>query len=250
MSLHCHFKIIKSTVIGFEIMHLTHKIIMKQKKRNNETSLELYELTNNEEVSPGVHVISFARNFDFSPGQVIKIAVDNNHAPRIYSICSGNKEKQISILFNIKDDGYLTPKLAAMIPGEKILVSKPYGSFTGTNEKAWWIATGTGIAPFYSMIQSGMFDNKILLHGVRRLNQFYFEDELEEKLGTNYIRCCSGESSCNTYPGRVSDYINNAENLPDVKYYLCGQALMVVEVRDILIKKGIRFENIAAEIYF
>jgi len=225
---------------------------MMQKKgnQNNEYSLRSYELTNNEEISPGVHVISFMRDFDFRAGQVIKIATDMNHAPRIYSICSGNTENEVRILFNIKEDGFLTPKLAGMIPGEKILVSNPYGSFLGTNEAAWWIATGTGIAPFYSMIKSGLANKKKLIHGVRKLNQFYFEDELEEAMNSNYVRCCSGETSCDTFPGRVSDYLNGIQNLPNVKYYLCGQALMVVEVRDLLIQKGIKFENIMAEIYF
>lgn len=223
-----------------------------QKKGNqkNSSALWVYTLTNNEEISPGVHVVSFLRDFDFTPGQVVKMAIDNNHPPRIYSICSGNKEKEVRVLFNIKDDGFLTPKLAAMIPGEQILVSKPYGSFLGTREKAWWIATGTGVAPFYSMIKSGMSVNKKLIHGVRHLNQFYFEDELESELNENYVRCCSRESSCNTFRGRVTDYLNEMANLPYVKYYICGQALMVVEVRDLLIKKGIQFENIMAEIYF
>jgi ferredoxin--NADP+ reductase len=223
-----------------------------QKKGNQNTvsSLKYYNLTNNEEISPGVHVVSFLRDFDFLPGQVLKIAINNSHPPRIYSICSGNRENEVHILFNIKEDGFLTPKLAAMIPGDKILVSKPYGSFLGTREKAWWIATGTGIAPFYSMIKSGLTANKKLIHGVRYLNQFYFEEELESELNENYVRCCSGESSCNTIPGRVTDYLNEIQILPDVKYYICGQALMVVEVRDLLIKKGIKFENIMAEIYF
>lgn len=224
--------------------------MQKKGKPNNSSTLFKYTLTNNEEISPGVHVISFLRDFDFIPGQVLKIAAENNHPPRIYSICSGNNESEIRILFNIKDDGFLTPKLAAMIPGDEILVSKPYGSFTGTNANAWWIATGTGVAPFYSMIKSGLADNKKLIHGVRHINQFYFEDEIEEALEDNYVRCCSGESSCNTFPGRVTDYLNEFQILPEVKYYICGQALMVVEVRDLLIKKGIRFENIMAEIYF
>jgi ferredoxin--NADP+ reductase len=224
--------------------------MQKKGNRNTVSSLKYYKLTNNEEISPGVHVISFLRDFHFIPGQVVKIAVDNNHPPRIYSICSGNREEEIRILFNIKDDGFLTPKLAAMIPGEQILVSNPYGSFLGTAEKAWWIATGTGIAPFYSMVKSGLNRHKKLIHGVKYLNQFYFEDELDEELNENYFRCCSRESSCNTIPGRVTDYLNEMVSLPDVKYYICGQALMVVEVRDLLIKKGIKFENIMAEIYF
>jgi len=100
------------------------------------------------------------------------------------------------------------------------------------------------------MFQSGLFENKKLIHGVSYLNQFYFEDELEWALGENYVRCCSRESSCDVYPGRVTRYLSETSNLPNIKYYLCGKAIMVVEVRDLLIEKGVPFENIIAEIYF
>ncbi|WP_319591861.1 FAD-dependent oxidoreductase [uncultured Draconibacterium sp.] len=219
-------------------------------KTKKEPQLFKQIVTNNEEISPGVHVISFSRNYDFLPGQVVKIGIDNDHPPRIYSICSGNQEDEIRILFNIKDDGFLTPKMAAMIPGDILYVSEPYGSFLGTKEPAWWIATGTGIAPFYAMYRSGISENKTLIHGVRHLNQFYFEDELEWSLGENYVRCCSQEQSCDVFPGRVTNYLEELTTLPDVKYYLCGKALMVVEVRDMLIEKGVDYGNIIAEIYF
>lgn len=222
----------------------------KNLSEKKESALIKIELTGNLEISPGVHLISFQRPFDFEPGQVVKIGIDEKNPPRIYSICSGKNENEISILFNIKDDGFLTPQLATYIPGDKIYVSKPYGSFLGSKEKAWWIATGTGIAPFYSMFKSGMTKNKRLIHGVRYLNQFYFEDEFEFGLDKNYIRCCSKETACNATYSRVTEYIKSIKNLPDVKYYICGQALMVVEVRDLLIEKGILFENILAEIYF
>ncbi len=223
-----------------------------KKKQSEKSSSELFEviLTNNEEISPGVHVISFNRTFDFLPGQAIKIAVDKEHPPRIYSICSGNKESEVRILFSVKEDGFLTPKLSGMIPGETILVSEPYGSFIGTEEKAWFISTGTGIAPFYSMIQSGLTKNKTLIHGARYLNQFYFEEDLEWLLGQNYIRCCSRESSCDIRQQRVTDYIDAVHEMPAVKYYLCGNPAMVVEVRDLLIDRGVPFEKIIAEIYF
>ncbi len=220
------------------------------KSRKKEPPLFEQIITNNEEISPGIHVISFHRNFEFLPGQVVKIGIDAEHPPRIYSICSGNHEDEVRILFNIKEDGFLTPKMGAMIPGDALMVSKPYGSFLGTNDAAWWIATGTGIAPFYSMFRSGMEVDKKLVHGVATLNQFYFEDELEWALGENYVRCCSRESSCDVVPGRVTKYIAELDQLPDVKFYLCGKPLMVVEVRDLLIEKGVPFENILAEIYF
>ncbi|MFW6246008.1 MAG: ferredoxin--NADP reductase [Tangfeifania sp.] len=209
-----------------------------------------YKLTGNQEISPGVHVISFKRDFDFKPGQVVKIGLTPDVPPRIYSICSGNHEEEVRILFNIKEGGILTPKLASLIPGEEILVSKPYGSFTDNEKPAWWIASGTGIAPFYSMFRSGLSENKKLIHGVRFLNQFYFEDELEWALAGNYVRCCSQESACNTFPGRVTGYLAELEEFPPVNYFICGSAIMVVEVRDLLIERGVPFSGIFAEIYF
>lgn len=224
---------------------------MKKINQKLHDDTEQVKLTRNLEISPGVHLISYKRNADFRPGQVVKIAVQDDQPPRIYSICSGNHEQEISILFNIKEDGLLTPRLAALVPGDKIMVSKPYGSFLDTGGEAWWIATGTGIAPFYSMFRSGISENKRLIHGVRHLNQFYFEDELDWAMGENYVRCCSQEKSYNTFPGRVTDFlIQEGKFPPGIKYYLCGKALMVVEVRDLLIENGVPFENILAEIYF
>lgn len=212
--------------------------------------LKEYAITSNEEISPDVHLISVKRDFDFVAGQVVKLALDFESPPRIYSLCSGNKDTQASVLFNVKSDGNLTPRMAALRPGEKILISPPYGSFSGDTAPAWLIASGTGIAPYYSMLQSGLAQNKKLIHGVRNLNQFYFQDELENLLKDDYIRCCSRESAPGIFSGRITSYLETMESLPDVKYYLCGNALMVVEARDILISRGISFSNIISEIYF
>jgi len=219
--------------------------------KNHQIDFDEVTVTGNQEISPGVFLLSWRRTHNFSPGQVVKITVSREIAPRIYSVCSGNRESEIRVLFNVKDDGVLTPKLAGVIPGMKIQATKPYGSFKDGNKSAWWIATGTGIAPFYCMLKSGISKNKTLIHGVRQLNQFYFEDELEGALGDRYIQCCSQEQSCSVFPGRVTKYLGEINDLPtDINYYLCGKALMVVEVRDLLISRGVPYENILAEIYF
>jgi len=226
---------------------------MQKEEENKPKTIQLDEVTvtGNQEISPDVYLISWKRMHDFQPGQVVKITDDPAFPPRIYSICSGNKEDEIRVLFNVKEGGQLTPRLAGLIPGMKIHVSKPYGSFKDAKQPACWIAGGTGIAPFYSMFRSGHADNKTLIHGVRYLNHFYFEDELEEAMGERYIRCCSQEQSCNVFPGRVTKYLEELTELPtNINYYLCGKALMVVEVRDLLISRGVPYQNILAEIYF
>ncbi|MEI7421963.1 MAG: FAD-binding oxidoreductase [Prolixibacteraceae bacterium] len=214
-------------------------------------SLNPVQIIANLEISPNVYLISWKRKSTFTPGQVIKISLNLNDAPRIYSICSGNMEEDISVLYNIKPGGALTPHLADLKAGEEIFVSDPYGSFFCDESPAYWISTGTGIAPFHSMIQSGNTKNKILLHGVSHANQFYFENFLSLALGDNYVRCCSREKEGVQFPGRVTDYLMKAIDLPKgYKYYLCGQALMVVEVRDLLIQKGVPYDQIFAEIFF
>ncbi|MBN2686184.1 MAG: hypothetical protein JXR40_12960 [Pontiellaceae bacterium] len=202
------------------------------------------------ELAPGVYQLGVERRFDFLPGQTVKVGLGDGQAPRIYSICSGNRDDELRILFNIKADGALTPKLALLTPGDSVWVSAPNGTFIGTNEPSVWIATGTGIAPFYSMLRSGMTENKILLHGVRRADQFYFADEWTTAPGVEYHRFCSGEDAPEATRGRINQYLETHELPLERKYYICGQATMCVEVRDLLIARGIPFTHIIAEIYF
>lgn len=204
-----------------------------------------------EELSAGIYLIGFRRTFDFKAGQVIGIAIRENDARRLYSICSGEKEDEIKILYKKIEEGYLTPQLSDLQTGDTIWITPAGGEFTSDREPAVWVASGTGIAPYYSMLRSGLGENKILLHGNRYLEQFHFFDEFQEILGQNYIRCCSGESGDGVFNGRVTAYLEEQHDLnPGLKYYLCGSADMVVETRDILISKGIPFGQIISEIYF
>ena len=217
----------------------------------NKHELFPVSLTSTEEISSGIFLMSFPRNFDFVAGQVIGIAVAEDGARRLYSICSGEKDEEIQILYNVIDEGYLTPRLSDLEAGDTLWITEPRGEFTCEEERAVWIATGTGIAPFYAMLRSGKAGKKILIHGNRYLEQFHFYDEFHAELGDHYIRCCSAETGEGVYHGRVTAYLE--EHLlpgPGIKYYLCGSAEMVVDTRDLLIEKGIPFDRIISEIYF
>lgn len=146
----------------------------------------------------------------------------------------------------------MSPEMAELKAGDTIYASAPFGTFYGTAKPAVFIASGTGVAPFASMLRSGLNKDKMLIHGGRTLDSFYFSDEMMQSLGKgNYIRCCSQEKGEGMYEGRLTKYLREQETLAaDRKYYLCGLAEMVVETRDLLIEKGIPYENIIAEIYF
>lgn len=213
--------------------------------------LKEVKVISNIEIAPTVFVLSFARDFAFRPGQVLGLGLTPNDDPRLYSIASGNTDENIEILYNIKPGGMLTPNLAQLKPQDNLWITPPFGNYEGSSDPAYWIAAGTGIAPFMSMLRSGLGEQKVLIHGGRTLESFFFRKELSEALGNNYIRCCSQETGHGVFEGRVTRYLEEQVNLPmDQKYYLCGSAEMVVECREILLTKGIPFNNIVAEIYF
>jgi ferredoxin--NADP+ reductase len=208
-------------------------------------------LSFSEEISDGIYLFGFRREFAFKAGQVIGISLSKDGPRRLYSICSGEQDPEIWILYNVIEEGYLTPRMASLEKGDSVWITEPRGSFTGSSAPALWIAAGTGIAPFYSMFRSGLYTNKTLIHGSRYLEQFFFFDEFAEELGPNYIRCCSSEYDDHVYHGRVTSYLDELESLDtDLMYYLCGSSEMVVDTRDILIGKGVPYDHIISEIYF
>jgi ferredoxin-NADP reductase len=221
---------------------------MNQHKRKE---LKAVKVISNELLTKDVHYISIDKPFDFKAGQVIAIAMQPTDEPRLYSIASGINKKHISILFDVKPEGELTPPLSVVKPGDTIYISEPFGKFLCPDKPASWIATGTGIAPFISLVESEQADNVRLLHGSRTLDKFFFQDYLEEQLGEQYLRFCTSESNEKTIEGRLTTYLKNTEKLPtNNKYYLCGSSQMVIDVREILIARGVAFDNIIAEIYF
>jgi ferredoxin/flavodoxin---NADP+ reductase len=227
------------------------KMQIKEVKPKTQMLLNAVMVSGNDEIATGIFILAFPRTFDFIPGQVIGISLSETDEPRLYSIASGNNDSEIQILYNIKPTGKLTPPLARAKAGDVIYISPPFGSYFGSAEPAWWIASGTGIAPFRSMFRSGLGKNKVLIHGGRFLESFYFENEFIPDLGKNYVRCCSQQDGQDIFSGRLTAYLRQYPNLPGgINYYLCGSAEMVVDARDILISKGILFRNIISEIYF
>jgi len=213
-------------------------------------TLRPVEVASNREISPGIFVLTFRRDFSFIPGQVLAVAMKPDRQYRFYSIASGMQEQEIRLLFDLKPGGELTPQLAALQSGDSFYVSAPAGNFYGTAKPAVWLAAGTGIAPFISMWRSGLRRDKLLVHSGRFLHSFYFEEDFLP-LGKNYIRCCTREQGDGVYHGRINQWIIEQKKLPDNRrYYLCGSAEMVVDTRDALIEKGVSYENIIAEIYF
>lgn len=203
------------------------------------------------EIANGVYLLTLRKRDEFIAGQFIALSMEPAGISRLYSIASRTGSENIDLLYNVKPGGVFTPSLEKLRKGDKVFVSKPFGSFLGDENPAMWIASGTGIAPFASMFFSGLHHNKILIHGGKTKDSFYFENNFLPVMGDRYVRCCSQERGEGLYGGRLTKYLTELKDVPtDYKYYLCGSVEMVVEVRDILISKGVPYSKILAEIFF
>jgi ferredoxin/flavodoxin---NADP+ reductase len=208
-------------------------------------------IRSNREIAPGAFILTFGRSFDFTPGQVIGLGQSEEAEPRLYSIASGNQDPLVKILYTVKPDGLLTPGLSQMKPGDTVWHTEPFGKFIGNEGPAVWIATGTGIAPFASMLFSGLGNNKKLIYGNRFPERLFFHKELQEQMPGNYHPCTTRVSADGMFHGRVTRFVEQTKNLDlSIPYYLCGNAEMVVDMRDLLIEKGVPFDKIIAEIFF
>ena len=114
------------------------------------------------------------------------------------------------------------------------------------SRKLVFIASGTGISPFHSFVRSYPGIDYILIHGVRYKNEAYERSDYDPR---RYILCTSKEST-EGRKGRVTRFLPAYPVDRNMLFYLCGNNSMIYEVYHILRDKGIRDENIIAEVYF
>ncbi|WP_086933751.1 ferredoxin--NADP reductase [Agarilytica rhodophyticola] len=186
---------------------------------------------------------------------------------RAYSITSANYEDKLEF-FSIKvPDGPLTSKLQHLKPGDEVLInSKSTGTLVTESllpgKHLYLISTGTGLAPFMSIIKDPevyeQYDKVILTHGVRFVSELayqeyitkelpqneYFGDQISEKL--LYYPTVTREEYAST--GRLTDLLESGDlaknlGLPDInlendRFMICGSPSMLKDTCQILDAKG------------
>jgi len=202
-------------------------------------------------LSPTAFVVRFDRDkLAVIPGQYLSVAVGADQQAREYSIYSANTDQYLEILVKEVANGIVSKRLKRLKTGDLLRVNGPMGTFANDiaddNSFRLFVASGTGISPFHSIIKSNHLQNYQLVHGVRGKIEAY--DRREYSL-EKYVLCTSRESS-GDFNGRVSDYLRKQKLPQNTKAYLCGNCDMIFEVYDILTDKGISVENIHSEVYF
>jgi len=204
----------------------------------------------NHEIAPGIFMLAFQREFDFIPGQSVWLTVDSSIPPRLYSIASGSRDPRVEILYDLVPEGLLTPRLAGLGQGQTLQVSSAFGPFRDEEGPSCWVAAGTGVAPFASMVRSGLVRGKTLIHGSRTIAGLLHRRLFADVLGEQYTACCSREAAAGVFHGRPTEWLTLQRLSLAPRYLLCGGSRMVVDCRDIIIAKGVPFENVIGEIYF
>lgn len=202
-------------------------------------------------LSPTAYELRLRRDgLRFQAGQLLCIHGDDLLDERTYTIASGENDDELRVLYRLIPEGRLTPKLAALQPGDELDISGPYGEFTVRDpaRPLVFIATGTGIAPCRAFLRSHAGIRLTVLHGARTAADLFYRDELAA--ATAYHPCLSAESAPDCFAGRVTSCASGLAFPENAHFYLCGANEMFYEIRDILAARGIALANVFTEAYY
>ena len=223
------------------------------------------------ELAPEVHHFEFevpgVDNFAFTPGQFISVIdrVDGKEVTRAYSIASPRDGNRFELCLNRVEDGIVSPYLFGLNPGDEVEIGEPLGYFTlrHPGHRAVFVATGTGIAPFRSMLLDHLPKTQphvTLLFGVRYEQGLLYREELEQ-LANEYKTfrfiptITRPTASWEKATGRVQAHLDEAlairtpDELSTIDVYICGLKEMVDDVRRELKMRGFDRKQIIYEKY-
>lgn len=202
--------------------------------------------------------------FDFKNGEFVTLGLrpDGKLIPRAYSIVSTNQDDHLEFLSIQVPDGPLTSRLAQVNKGNPIWINtKSTGSLTldhvQPGRHLYMLATGTGLAPFISLIRAGdvfqSFEQVILVHTVRKEQGLAYRDELTSRTGDEFLYVPTVTREPFETIGRGADLFREGElsaklNLPHPdpehdRVMLCGNPNMNREMTDHLKQHGWTMTN-------
>jgi ferredoxin--NADP+ reductase len=191
---------------------------------------------------------------------------------RAYSIASPSWDDELEF-YSIKvPDGALTSRLQHIQPGDQIILRpKPVGTLVHDallpGKRIWFFATGTGIAPFASLLRDPQtytdYDEVIVTHTCREVGELTYgakliesirQDELlEELIGEGfadklrYYPTTTREESPKM--GRITDLMRSGDVFADLgvaplcpqndRAMVCGNLAFNLEIKDMLEDYGL-----------
>jgi len=208
----------------------------------------------------------------FRSGEFVMIGLlDENGKPllRAYSIASPSWDDELEF-YSIKvPDGPLTSRLQHIQVGEQIILRpKPVGTLVLDallpGKRLWFLATGTGIAPFASLMRDPetyeKFEQVVMMHTCRTVEELEYGRQLVENLRNDPLIGEMVEGKLHYYPtttredfhhmGRITDNMTSGKVFEDLgippmdrahdRAMVCGSLAFNHDVKDVLEGFGLR----------
>lgn len=204
-------------------------------------------------------------SFRFESGQFVMLGLEVQDKPllRAYSIASASYEDHLEF-FSIKvENGPLTSVLKDLQPGDSLFMGrKPTGTLLMDNlrigRNLYLLATGTGLAPFLSLIQDaslyGRYEKIILAHGCRFSKDLAYADFITRELPLNELVGDHVRTQLLYYPAvtqepsagqpRLTQLVKNGQlaaelGLPAIdpcfdRFMVCGSTALLEDMRQLL----------------
>lgn len=212
------------------------------------------------------------RSLRFRSGEFVMIGLmGENGKPllRAYSIASPAWDEELEF-YSIKvPDGPLTSKLQHIQPGDEIILRpKPVGTLVHDallpGKRIWFLATGTGLAPFASLMREPetyeKYEQVIMMHTCRTVDELEYGRRLVDSLKDDPLIGELVGDKLRYYPtttredfhhmGRVTDNLTSGKVFVDLdlprmnpeedRAMVCGSLAFNVDVKKILEDFGLK----------
>ena len=190
------------------------------------------------------------QSYRYTAGEFTMLGMPNGAVKRAYSFTSGPYDEYLEF-YSIKvPNGPLTSVLQHVQPGDELEVSE---RTTGTltlanltlNGNLWLMATGTGIAPYISLLRDPetyeRFHKITVAWTVRTRDELAFHDFLKSCPIVYYPTVTQDNPGAGVYAGRITQHIDNhgfwADISPDVdRVMICGNMDFNTELKQKLLQ--------------
>lgn len=204
--------------------------------------------------------------FDFDPGQFVNAIVQSNEdhktIKRPYSIASPPYEKGfIDLVWKRVEGGVMTNYFWKLKEGDKLQIQGPLGRFglkQPLPQRIVFVATGTGIAPFRSIIHQMFKDGTELeiwlIFGNRYETDILYDEEWKKLAARcsnfHYVPTISRPQHWTGEKEYVQKLLSTYLKTPQGTHlYICGLTNMITEVQKTALEMGFAKEQILFEKY-
>lgn len=201
--------------------------------------------------------VSISEGIQFEPGQYVRIHPEGTDFHRSYSMANTPGSDHLQFFIRLVPDGAFSRWLANARAGDKVELSTPHGTFFLRNEERprLFVAGGTGVAPFLSMLRSmgetARIQPTTLLIGARTPGHFFALEELKalrEALPQVDVRLAvEQDASADCHQGYATDLIADLGLDPSTRVYLCGPPPMVEAGRKAAEAAGMPRQDVLCE---